>query len=536
MPLPSNIMEILVSLKCQIAISLPVQTSHPPADMPRSAARAPLALIHLDPTARSPLFRQVFEGLRNAITDGRLRSGAQLPSARTLAAELLVSRQTVISALDQLRAEGYIESRQRAGTYVSHKLPDDLLHATRPARSQRRAAPAPVRLPTSLSARGARVEQSPIESHVYGRRLPARPFRNGLPALDAFPWTTWSRLVARRIRDGARTLGDYGDARGYARLRAAIAVHVALSRAVTCTADQVIVTTGAQQSLSLIATVLLSPGDTVWMEEPGYGRARLALRSAGVTLAPVGVDDEGLDVSAGIATAPGARAAYVTPSHQFPSGVTMSLGRRLALLQWAAREQAWIIEDDYDSEYRYSTRPITALQGLDEAQRVIYVGSFSKTMFPALRIGYLIVPSSLVDAFAMARFAMDRHNATIEQAALADFIEEGHFPAHLRKMRRLYGSRRDALVNAVDELIPSLTLGPSHGGMHVLLPLPEGVDDRAVVTAGAARHLELSPLTAYSALPPLQGGLILGFSAFQPLALRTATAALAEIIGEAITR
>jgi GntR family transcriptional regulator/MocR family aminotransferase len=404
--------------------------------MPNRATVVTLAGITLDPSAATPLYRQLYEGLRAAILSGRLKAGARLPATRALASDFGVSRNTVMNAYAQLLAEGYVEGEVGSGTYVSRTLPDELLHARSHAIQVHQLTQEGRR----LSQRGARLASMQVPTPRFPSGVKA--FRPGIPALDAFPYELWARLMARRWRRPQRALLGYGDPAGYRPLREAIAAYLGEARAVRCRAEQVIVVAGSQQALDLTARMLLDEGEGAWIEDPGYLGARGALVGAGARLAPIPVDGEGLDVAAGEVSSPAARLVYVTPSHQYPFGVTMSLPRRLALLKWASQAGAWVIEDDYDSEYRYAGRPLAALQGLDSEGRVIYLGTFSKVLFPALRLGYMVVPPDLVDAFMAARALSDRHCPVLDQAALADFIGDGHFARHIRRMRALYAERQ----------------------------------------------------------------------------------------------
>jgi GntR family transcriptional regulator/MocR family aminotransferase len=305
------------------------------------------------------------------------------------------------------------------------------------------------------------------------------------------------------------------------------------ARAVHCDAQQVLIVSGSQQALDLAARLLLDEGDAVWMEDPCYLGARGALAGAGAHLMPVPVDAEGLDVAAGVARAPHARLAYVTPSHQYPLGVTMSLARRLALLDWAARARAWVLEDDYDSEFRYAGRPLASLQGLDRAARVCYIGTFSKVMFPALRLGYLVVPPGMVDAFATARALVDRHAPTVEQAALADFMSEGHFVRHIRRMRTLYAERQAVLVEAAHSwLAGAVAVAPAEAGMHLVGWLPEGMSDTTVAARAAARGLEVPALSRYASAGLLRGGVLLGYTALDASQIRAGVQRLAAICAQ----
>ncbi|MEX0749989.1 MAG: PLP-dependent aminotransferase family protein, partial [Dehalococcoidia bacterium] len=352
-----------------------------------------LPQVRLDPGSPEPMYRQLYDAVRKAVLDRTLAPGTRLPATRELARDLGVARNTVMLAFDQLIAEGYVEGRVGAGTYVTDALPDELLSARTPSRSPRRPAAG-----RALSERGRMLSRTRVTLNPPDQPE-RRAFRMGMPDFAAFPFREWARITSRLWRDPPHELLFYGDPAGYAPLRAQIAAYVGAARAVQCDVSQVMVVAGSQHALELAARLLVDPGDAVWIEDPGYLGARAALQSSGARLVPVPVDDEGIDVEAGMRRCADARVAYVTPSHQFPLSVTMSLGRRLALLDWAARANAWILEDDFDSEYRYAGRPLASLQGLDGYARVIYIGTFSKVMFPSLRIGYMVVPPDLVDAF-----------------------------------------------------------------------------------------------------------------------------------------
>ena len=460
-----------------------------------------------------PLYRQLYDALRAAILDGRLARGHRLPSTRHLAVQLGVSRNTVLGAFDQLLAEGYLEGRVGSGTRVALALPDEAKHAA--ASGPTAAALAARSGRRGPSRRGLLLAATPVS---VARRLPDRPFRAGVPDLAAFPFDVWSRLWARRWRRPPHALLDYADPAGYLPLREAIAGYLAHARAVRCEPRQVLIVSGSQQALDVAARVLLDPSDQVWVEDPGYGGARGAFIAAGAQVVPVPVTSAGLDVEAGRALAPAARLAYVTPSHQFPLGVAMPLGRRLALLEWARSADAWIVEDDYDSEYRYANRPLAALQGLDDDGRVVYIGSFSKVLFPGLRLGYLVVPKDLVAACAAARALVDRHPPTLDQVVLADFIAEHHFERHLHRMRALYAERQAALVAAAQQhLAGLLEVPPADTGMHLVGWLPGGVpgdgSDRRAAERAWAAGVEVQPLAAYTWGTPVRPGLVLGYAA-----------------------
>ncbi len=463
--------------------------------------------LSVDAGAAEPMFRQLYERLRSAVLAGELRAGTRLPSTRALASALGVSRNTVMASFEQLLAEGYLEGRVGAGTYVTHTLPDDLLRL----REQAGPIEATTGSAKPLSRRGELLTATPVS---YARLPgPPRPFRIGVPAADAFPFELWSRLVARRWRSAPQELLGYGDPAGYRPLREAIAAYVGVARGVRCDAGQVVIVGGSQQALDLSARLLLDDGDAVWMEEPGYQGARAAFRGAGARVVPVPVDDEGLDVAAGMALCPDAAMAYVTPSHQFPLGATMSLSRRLALLEWAQQAGAWIIEDDVSSEYRYAGRPLEALQGLDRGGRVIYAGTFSKVLAPAIRLGYVVVPPDLVDAFVAARAVSDRHSPSVDQAALADFMEAGHFERHVRRMRALYHERQAALVDACGrELGGLLEVEAADAGMHLPGRLPPLADDVACSAGALDAGIEATALSRYCVQPPPSPVLLLGYT------------------------
>lgn len=480
-------------------------------------------MIRLDAHAAEGLQRQVYVGIRRAILDGLLKAGARLPSSRGLADDLRVSRTTTLLAYEHLIAEGYLEARQGSGTFVVQKLPDDLPQVP-PRRLARREHP-------QLSRRGVALAATPSPARRIGGAT--RAFRLGVPALDRFPLHLWSQLVARRVR--SMTLGQlgYADAAGCLELRTAIAEHVQTARGTTCAADQVLVVAGAQRGLQLMCSVLLDPGDRVWLEEPGYPGARSALTQAGAHIVPVRVDDHGLDVAAGACQAPGARMAYVTPSNHFPLGVTMSLMRRLALLRWATKAGAWIVEDDYDSEFRYATRPLQCLHGLDTDGRVIYVGTFAKSIFPAMRLGFVIVPIDLAEHLRAVRRAADLHPPLLEQLALADFIGDGHYATHLRRMRSVYRERLEALEAAAKEFCDGvLRLRAIHTGLHAVADL-DGVDEERVYAEARERGIEVAPLRTYYLGRSTANGLLLGFASTPPDTLRRGMERLAIAIDAA---
>jgi GntR family transcriptional regulator/MocR family aminotransferase len=481
-----------------------------------------LPVIGVDRRSRTPLHRQLYEGYRDAIVERRLRAGERLPSTRALAAELRISRIPVVTAFEQLLAEGYLESHVGSGTFVSAAVQEE---PSFQAPAAPRSAPAPG--PRRVSRASERiVPQSQAWSGGRGA------FRLSEPALDHFPSQRWSALVARHSRAPSPALLAYGGPMGLSALREALAEYLRTSRGVRCEAAQIMVVSGSQQALELSSRVLLDPGDPVWAEEPGYVGARNAFELTGARLIPVPVDDEGLDVSAGIARCAEARAVYVTPSHQYPLGMTMSASRRLRLLDWARQSGAWIIEDDYDSEYRYEGPPVAALQGLDRDARVIYIGTFSKVLFPALRIGYMVLPEDLVDRFARVRDTLDVFPPTLPQEVLTDFINEGHFGRHLRRMRVLYQERRTALVEALTEQLGgSVQVLGAEAGMHLVAALPRAADDQRISQRAAEQGLWAMPLSTCFLEKPTRQGLVLGYGGTAASQMRAAVSRLRRAAG-----
>ena len=481
--------------------------------------------IALDPDGAAPIYRQLSDWFRRAIVEGQLQPGQRVPSTRALAGELKVSRLPVLSAYEQLHAEGYLETFTGAGTCVAGAIP--LGAPDTPRRKRRTAAAATAASPARRIAARAMAMDGPEQTWLDSQGA----FRVGLPALEAFPRAVWSRLISRHARQTDPGAWVYGDALGYLPLREAIADYLRTLRAVRVDASQVMITTGAQNGVLLCAHVLLDPGDGVWMEEPGYPGAHQALAMAGARPVLVPVDADGLDVAEGIRRGPDARMVYITPSHQFPLGVTMGAARRMQLLQWAAREGRWIVEDDYDGEYRFGGKPVTSLQGLDADARVIYVGTFSKVMFPALRLGYLVMPKDLVGAFRAARDALDTCSPTLPQRALTDFIREGHFARHIRRMRVLYAARRAALREAIARHLPAQweVLG-AEAGMQLTALLPDDVDDVALSRRAARAGVSVRPLSPCYRGPQRRSGLILGYGGVDARAIEEGVRRLAHCL------
>jgi GntR family transcriptional regulator/MocR family aminotransferase len=463
-------------------------------------------LIPLDRHAGMPLYRQIYRGLRTAIVERLMRPGQRLPSTRALAAELGVSRIPVLEAFEQLLAEGYCESRIGCGTFVAAALPSERSPGAPGERALARQAPEVV-AHAAAPGSGAAVE-TPAEPWLRG----AGAFRMNHPEVGRFPVRIWARLLAKHAGNPRSRDLYYGTALGQPELREAIAEYLRTARAVRCEAAQIMITSGSQQAIEIAARVLLDPGSPVWVEEPGYGGAHEPLRRAGARLVPVPVDREGLDVDAGVALEARPRAVYLTPSHQYPLGTIMTAARRLQALAWAQSSGAWILEDDYDSEYRYGSQPIAALQGLDRDARVVYIGTFSKVLFPALRVGYLAMPADLVGRFAGVRAGMDICPPGLVQTALAELLREGHFARHVRRMRTLYAERRSALVAALQqEFGDRLELLGDQAGLHLVAAFRDAADDMLLAEIAARQGLWAMPLSSCYLGPPRRRGLVLGY-------------------------
>lgn len=479
--------------------------------MPRRAAAVTPPALALTPAAGVPLWRQLYAHVQEAILTGQLPAGARLPSVRGLARQLGLARNTVADAYAQLQAEGYIVGKVGSGTMVALDIPDQS-HVVG-------GSPAVAPAPDLPGWHGPAVMGEPP------------PLRAGVPALDAFPYATWARLIGHHARHSLRAVATYQDPAGYRPLREAIAAQLVVTRGIHCTAEQVLIVAGSQGALDLVARGLLKPEDGVWLEDPGNPGARAAFLGVGARLHPIPVDADGLNVGVGTVSAPEARLAYVTPAHQFPLGVPMSVARRLALLAWATQAHAWIVEEDYDGEYRLRGRPLATLYGLDRAGRVLYVGTFSRTLFPSLRLGYLVCPPDLVDALITVRRAIDRHPPILEQLALTDFLTRRHFTRHVRRMQALYAVRGAALVAAVAaECGELLDVRMPETGMHVVGWLPPGWDDRIVTHQANRAGIGALPLAAFALAPLPRGGLVLGYGGVPAEQMRAAV----ERLGRAI--
>lgn len=485
----------------------------------RSLSGALLNLLEATESAPIALSTRVYRAIRSAIHDSTLRAGDRLPSTRALAADLAISRATAETAYAQLEAEGYLTRHVGDGSYVNAAVPQ---RTARKTTAMSEAMPA-----NALSRRGRQIAS--LGSCIDPRQV--RAFSAGLPALGAFPREAWQRLLARHAKNFGTHWQMYTDPQGEPQLRDAIAQYLSLSRGVDCDAGQVIVLTSSQQALVLIAMLTLDTGDAVWMEEPGYRGAQTAFAAQGACVVPVPVDADGMRVGEGLKLAPQARLAYATPSHQYPLGMAMSLERRMQLLEWARRERAWIVEDDYDSEFHYDSRPIAAIHGLDRHGRVLYVGTFSKVMYPGLRLAYVVVPKPLVGAFVAARSHLDSHSPALMQLVLADFMENGQFTAHVRRMRELYRARRDIfLEEAAHHLADRLHPQAAAGGLQIACMLRDvRASDKRIAARAEAAGFDLPTLSRLYFGDDKRNGFVMGFSALQPAAIREGVKKLAAL-------
>jgi GntR family transcriptional regulator / MocR family aminotransferase len=499
----------------------------------QKASSALPPVIAVDRTSAKPLHRQIYDAYRVLIVGGSLQPGQQIPSTRALASDLKVSRIPVLTAYAQLLAEGYFEARTGAGTFVCSSLPDQIARAES---NSVKAIPVP---PESrvIARRTSVLPPPPQPSPWFGLGA----FSVSHAAYNEFPIHVWSNLTLRHTRKLPPIALHYGEAMGSEPLRDAVCAYLRTARGARCDPQQVMIVSGSQQALEISARVLLDPGSAVWVEEPGYWLTRRVLTFAGCRLVPVPVDREGLNVAAGIKKGRKARAAYVAPSHQFPLGVTMSASRRLQLLDWAERSQAWIVEDDYDSEYRYDSMPIASLQGLDSRARVIYIGTFSKVLFPSLRMGYMVIPKDLVHRFQEARRTIDISPPYLNQAVVTDFIREGHFARHIRRMRQLYGERRTVLVERLrEEFGSAMEVLGSEAGMFLAVAFPKRSSDVEIAMHAAREKLWLAPLSPYYLEEPSRRGFLLGFGGVSaediPLEVRRLKGVLSSHGGRSMQR
>ena len=491
--------------------------------MVKRAGGSLLLSIKIDRKSPQPVSTQLCVALRELILEGGFRAGERLPASRTLARELGVSRTTIIEVFDRLVSEGMVESHTGSGTFVS-----EVLKASRPKPPQP-DAPTVVRMAPRLS----RLMEQAVPRFGDRQRLPHLPraFTTALPAFDAFPMAQWARLSAKYLRGARDDIMGYGDPNGSPQLRRALATHLRANRGIVCDPDQLFIVGGAQQAFHLIGSTLLNPGEKVWFENPGAIGARNSLIASGADLVPVPVDAQGLCVDEGLRLSPQFRLAFVTPSHQQPLGSVMSLERRFALLHAAEQAGAWIIEDDYDGEFFFGGRMPPTLKSVDTTGLVIYVGTFSKSLFPSLRLGYLMAPPALVDTFRtiMSKFLQGVPSQT--QGVVAEFIDEGHFAAHVRRMRHVYLERHEALLDAARRRLSGLLdVLPTHSGLHTIGHLPASVSEAAVAQDADQRHVTASPIGRFALSPVGVNGLVLGFGGVSPKLIDAGAQVLAEVL------
>jgi GntR family transcriptional regulator/MocR family aminotransferase len=493
------------------------------ASVRRRAQIIGLSMLAIDRAADESLRQQLYVRVRDAIVRGEMRAGFRLPSTRTVAKELTVSRNTVGDVFAQLVAEGYLVARHGSGTYVA---PNAIALSARTV---------PVRRSSweRASARGKLLAAVHNEDRLLEKR--ALPFQPGLPDLEHFPFETWARIAARLMRRPRTDLVSYGDPSGYRPLREVIAAELRARRGIACGDDQIVIVGGTQQALDLVCRLALDPGDEVWIEEPSSRNVRAAFIGAGVTMVPVPVDGEGLDVARGRELAPRARLAHVTSAHQWPLGPTMSRARREELLRWADEADAWIVEDEYDGVFRYDGMRPETLRALDRTDRVIFTGSFSTTMFPGLRIGFLIAPPPLIDAFVAAKAVSDRQTSSFEQAILAEFIYDGHFNRHRTRMQTIYAERQARLIERVRELA-AIEITPSPAGLHVVVPISAQVDDRALSLRAQDAGVIAPPLSPHYLTPAVRRGLLLGFGVADLASIEKAVPPLARCLAQVAER
>ena len=485
-------------------------------------------MVRLDRTAAEPLHHQLCRQIRDELRSGNFnRNSSRLPSSRALAADLGISRLTVNLAFSELEEEGYLVARKGSGTFVADPLPDAFLSA------DQSVASAEARQETHVSARVNRIPDRRVGQEFDLGPTNAAPgvlLQSGIPAVDEFPIEVWERLRAQVLAKKGANLLRYGSNRGDADLRAAVAAYLCDFRGAHCRPDQILIVAGMQQAMLISAMAVLDPGDVAWLEDPGFHQARRVFALAGATIVPRPVDAEGMVVE-GARTRRPPKIIYLTPSHQFPLGVTMSLKRRKALLAFAEKRGAYILEDDYNAEFRFTGPPLPCLQGLDRTGRVIYAGTMSKILYPSLRLGYLLVPPALADAVAKLRTAMDQHSPTIDQATLARFIAEGFYLSHVRKMRKIYSERREIFIEQFNKLLGDrFSLEVADAGLHALAWFRDEKDLPVLQRAAATLGVKISPLSFFCIEAKLPPALLLGFAAWSPAQIREGLGRLAKAL------
>ncbi len=481
-------------------------------------------------TSSAPLYRQIEDQFRVAILAGIMKPGLRLPSSRALANELSVSRPTIVQVYEYLVLEGFLETKPGSGTFVSRILPDFI--------PQKIAQPSSQHDPSSQEPRNAKtlskvgIEFRKSDAHFDSSPLAA--FQPNVPALDHFPYPRWRRIQKVLIEQNRTSVLSYCESAGYQPLRCAIAEYLAVHRGDQCDPEQIIIVPGSHFAFHLTTLLLTNPGDKVWLEDPGPDNVRAMLKAHGRILANIDTGHNGMDVAGAIEQHGDARLAFTMPSRQHPLGATLSLSRRLRLLEWAETNKSWIIEDDYDSDFRYNGRPLASMRSIDATQSVIYVGTFSKSLFPALRLAYLVLPEPLIGIFRKAVGAISRSVSTLEQATLADFIQDGHFAAYIRQMRDLYSSRRDVFCQIAKETLPGLLdVDVPESGLNTIGWLPKGLNDLEIGKSARAAGICSFPLSMYRERPSDQQGLVLGFAGASELETKNKLRLLSSVIKSA---
>ncbi|MCL5030410.1 MAG: PLP-dependent aminotransferase family protein [Bacteroidetes bacterium] len=493
--------------------------------MPKQIEELPLVGIQLNFSSDVPLYKQLYTLLREAILTGRFKGGQKLPGTRTFSNELNISRNTVVQAFEQLIIEGYLTGKIGAGTFITNDIPDKIFDSRKTQPSTKNKIKS-----TNFNIGKKNVHSNLIHRNIFEDKI--IPFQNGLPSLEDFPFSTWLKIINRNGTYLPYLQFGYKDSTGYKPLKDAVANYLQTYRAVNCTAEQIVIINGSQQGLDLISRVMLKEKKNVLLEDPGYFGTRASVLSAKVNIFPVPVDEDGINIDYAIKNYPKSDFIYTTPSHQFPLGTTLSISRRLKLLEYAKKNNAWIIEDDYDSEFRYNGSPLPSLQGMDKFNRILYIGTFSKVLFPGLRLGYLVLPSvEMVEPFAVAKSIADRQSPIFDQIVLSKFIEEGHFTKHIRKMRMLYKERQDFLIDEIKKEIGNLLkVNPSNAGMHIVAWLPEKYNDKKVSSLAKENNLIVYPLSEYKLRFNQKPALVIGYTGFNKNKLKAGVFRLKKIL------
>lgn len=464
--------------------------------------------------------------LRDAILDGHLSGGTKLPSSRALAEMMSISRNSVLAAIDRLLDEGYLLTKPSSGTYVADVIPDQLIHVQQHLNKPTSAPTASLNINPHIARLLPQWQKS-----IFASSQKRKPFHVGIGCVDLFPHPLWGKLLGRAWRQSYYQLGQLNDPRGYLPLRQAICTYMRSTRGLICTEEQILIVNGTQQAIHLAAYALLQAQEQVCLDEPGYDAALNIFRSFGIDVHAIQSDDEGMKISEIIENYPDSKLVYTAPSHQFPLGGTLSLARRLALLEWAAQQQKWIFEDDYNSEFRYGTHPIQALQGLDQQQRVIYSGTFSKMMFPEFRLGFMVVPEALIDVFSLAKYQTDVHSSYLDQVALSLFIQEGHYARHVRKVRKACYERQLVLIECIEQYLPEiLTVQATDSGIHLVCWLDASWSEQHFIALCEKADLAVQPLSRYCQIKPEKAAVLLGYAAHTPDEIRSNIAKLARLM------